>query len=1032
MHKFFFPLILLLFGFSMQSQNIFNPFEKYYSAIEWRHIGPFRGGRSCAVTGLVNQPNTYIMGSTGGGVWKTSDSGKTWKNISDSYFGGSIGAVAISESDPNILFAGTGEETVRGNVSSGEGVWRSEDGGKTWVFSGLKNTRHISRIRIHPKNANLVYLAAMGDLYKPNSDRGIYKSIDGGKNWKKVLFVNDSAGAVDLIFDPSLPRIMYATTWKVQRSPYSLESGGKGSSMWKSTDGGETWREIRQNKGLPEGIWGISCITICPTLPDRLYAMIENENGGLFRSDDGGDSWEKINESRDLRQRAWYFSRLQADPLDPNTVYVLNVSFHKSTDGGKSFKTISTQHGDNHDIWINPQNPSNLIVGNDGGAQISMNSGSNWSSVQNQPTAQFYRLTVDNSFPFRIYAAQQDNSTVRISHRTSGNKIGNEDWESTAGGESGHIAVDPDNPDIVYGGSYGGYLTRYDHKNNLSRNIHVWPDNPIGYGAENLKYRFQWNFPILFSRHKPKKLFTASNHLHVSYNEGQSWETISPDLTRNDPSKLKPSGGPITKDNTSVEYYCTIFAIAESVKKEDLIWVGSDDGLVHLTMDGGKLWTNVTPKDLPSWCMINSIEADPFNAAGAYIAATSYKSGDYRPYLYKTEDYGKNWKKIISGIDDEHFTRALRADPVTKGLLYCGTERAMYVSFDDGMKWYNFQMNLPKVPITDLLIKDYSLIAATQGRSLWMIDDLTPLRNIQEKQTQKKYLLPPKPAYRMSGGMDKSIVNAGINHPSQLMLYNYLDSFNLKDSVEIKLLSTKGELVTQLSTFHKDKKYRIELKSGANLILVPFTMESAKSVDGMIMWGASLDGPLAPPGKYKIVYKSKNYIDSIDCQIIRDLRYPATDQDVVRLYNFIMKLRNKVDESHKTILNIRDVRKQLSEFAAKIEKNDKSTTFFKLKSQIDSTLNSIENELYQTKMQSVQDPINFPIKLTNKLAHLIALYNGSSYPPTNQAEELAMVLTDMIDQQILYFKNLQNNELKEINQLIRKSEWDVISPSKFE
>lgn len=1028
----FIYLLPLLLNFMPSVYGQKTPYEKYYSAAEWRLVGPFRGGRSCAVTGIPNQPNSYLMGSTGGGIWKTSDSGKNWKNISDPFFGGSIGAIAISESDPNILFAGTGEETVRGNVSSGEGIWKSEDAGKTWFFAGLKYTRHISRIKIHPKNSNLIYLAAMGDLYQPNQERGIFKSVDGGKNWNKVLFVNDSVGAIDLIFDPGLPRIMYATTWKVQRTPYSLNSGGNGSSMWKSLDGGETWKEIGKNKGLPTGLWGISCLTICPSQTERLYAMIENENGGLFRSDNGGDTWERVNESRDLRQRAWYFSRLLADPLDPNTVYVLNVSLHKSTDGGKSFKTIPTQHGDNHDIWINPGNPSNMIVANDGGAQISLNGGASWSSVHNQPTAQFYRVSTDNSFPFRIYAAQQDNSTVRILHRNTKNRIDEGDWESTAGGESGHIAVDPDNPDIVYGGSYGGYLTRYDHKNQLSRNIHVWPDNPIGYGAEDLKYRFQWNFPILFSTHKPKKLYTASNYLHVSYNEGQSWETISPDLTRNDREKLKPSGGPITKDNTSVEYYCTIFAVAESKIKQDLIWVGSDDGLVHITEDGGKNWTNVTPSELPEWCMINCIEADPFHAGGAYIAATSYKSGDYKPYLFKTEDYGKNWKKIISGISEEHFTRVIRADPISKGLLYCGTERGAYISFNDGKRWYDFQMNLPIVPITDLLIKDYSLIAATQGRSLWMIDDLTPLRDIKESEKEKYFLSKPKPAYRISGKMDKSVSNSGINHPSQIMLYVYLDSFNVKDSVEINLMNSNDKLVTNLSTYHKDKNYKIELNSGSNLILVPFKLEPAKSVEGMIMWGASLEGPLAPPGDYKIIFKSKKFTDSTKCTIIRDLNYPVEDNDVTRLYNFIKLSRDKVDEAHKTIINIRDVRRQLFDFSTKIENNEQNKPFFKLKTHIDSILSSIENELYQTKMQSVQDPINYPIKLTNKLAHLIALYNGASYPPTNQAEELGKYLSALIDAEILRFKNLQNNELKEINQLIRKAEWEIISPNKVE
>ena len=551
-----------------------------YGGLEFRLLGPFRGGRSAAVTGVPGKPNLYYFGSTGGGVWRSQDGGNSWQNISDGYFGGSIGAVAVSDWDNNVIYVGGGEKTVRGNVSYGYGMWKSSDAGKSWQQTGLENSRHISRVRIHPKNPDLVYAAVMGDLYKPSAERGVYRSKDGGKSWERVLFTNENAGAVDLILDPTNPRILYATTWRIRRTPYSLESGGEGSDIWKSTDSGDTWTKMSGNEGLPDkkkGPWGISGITVSPANPERVWALIEAAEGGLFRSDNGGKTWQKVNEDRSLRQRAWYYTRLYADPKDADIVYVLNVNYHKSTDGGRSFKASNAPHGDHHDLWIAPEDPSRMIIGDDGGAQVSYNGGSTWTTYYNQPTAQFYRLTADNHFPYRIYAAQQDNSTIRIPHRTNGWAITERDWEPTAGGESAHIAVDPNNSEIVYGGSYGGYLTRLNHETGEERAINVWPDNPMGWGAEGMKYRFQWNFPVFFSPNDTKALYAASNHLHVTRDEGMSWEIISPDLTRNDPKTLKSSGGPITQDNTGVEYYGTIFAAAESPYETGLLWTGFHD-----------------------------------------------------------------------------------------------------------------------------------------------------------------------------------------------------------------------------------------------------------------------------------------------------------------------------------------------------------------------------------------------------------------------------------------------------------------------
>ncbi|MDA7717064.1 glycosyl hydrolase, partial [bacterium] len=707
---------------------------------------------------------------------------------SDGFFGGSIGSIAISKSDPNVIYVGGGEKTLRGNVSSGYGLWKSVDAGKTWVQAGLSKTRHIPRIAVHPTNPDIVYAAALGNIYKSTQDRGVYKSTDGGKTWNKILFANKDAGAVDLILDPNNPRILYASTWNARRTPYSLSSGGDGSALWKSADSGKTWSEISKNKGFAKDTLGIMGITVSPANSERVWAIVENkEKGGVYRSDDGGETWNQLNSSRSLRQRAWYYSRIYADPQDIDVVYVVNVSYHKSKDGGKNFSSYNAPHGDHHDLWIAPENPKRMIIGDDGGAQTTYDGGETWSTYHNQPTSQFYRVTTDNSFPYRIYAAQQDNSTIRIRHRSTGSSISEKDWEETAGGESAHIAVDPKNNDIVYGGSYDGFLTRVNHKTETIRSISVWPDNPMGHGAEDMKYRFQWNFPVLFSKHNPNRLYTFSNHVHVTENEGQNWEVISPDLTRNDPDKQKSSGGPITQDNTSVEYYCTIFAAAESPLKEGLLWVGSDDGLVHVSKDGGKSWNNVTPKGMPEWMMINSIEPSAFAEGTCYIAGTKYKSGDFNPYLYKTTDYGASWTKITTGIQEEHFTRVLREDPKQKGLLYAGTETGMYISFNDGATWQSFQLNLPIVPITDLTIKDNNLIVATQGRSLWIIDDLTILHQLNNTvKTKNEILYQPKDSYRMGGRSSKDSKTKGTNHPGGIMTYFYLKNFDKeKDTVSL-------------------------------------------------------------------------------------------------------------------------------------------------------------------------------------------------------------------------------------------------------
>ncbi|MEM7108639.1 MAG: glycosyl hydrolase, partial [Bacteroidota bacterium] len=961
--------------------------ENLYSGLGWRSIGPFRGGRSAAATGVPGKPNLYYFGATGGGVWRTTDAGNTWENISDGYFGGSIGAVAVSEWDNNVIYVGGGEVTVRGNVSYGYGMYKSVDAGKTWTHIGLKNSRHIPRVRIHPKNPDLVYAAVLGDLYKATEERGIYRSEDGGKTWNRILFANADAGAVDLIMDPNNPRILYASTWRIRRTPYSLESGGEGSALWKSTDGGDNWTNISANEGLPGGIWGISGVTVSPVNSNRIWAIIENKDGGVYRSDDAGKTWKKLNSSRSLRQRAWYYTRIYADTEDEDRVYVMNVRYHRSKDGGKTFEAFNAPHGDHHDLWIAPEDNQRMVIADDGGAQVSFDGGENWSTYNNQPTIQFYRVTTDNHFPYRIYGAQQDNSTLRIAHRTTGRSIGARDWEPTAGGESAHIAVNPDNNDIVYGGSYDGFLTRLNHKTGEIRAVNVWPDNPMGHGAEEMKYRFQWNFPIFFSPHDSKKLYTTSNHVHVSYDEGESWQVISPDLTRNDSTKLGSSGGPITKDNTSVEYYCTIFAAAESPYEKDLIWTGSDDGLIHVTRDGGKNWQNVTPPSMPEWMMINSIDIDPFTKGGAYVAGTRYKLGDYTPYLYRTKDYGKTWKLITGGIPGDHFTRVLRADPKRKGLLYAGTETGMYISFDDGVSWQSMQMNLPTVPITDLAVKNDNLIAATQGRSFWIIDDLTPFHQLNSSlNNSEAHLFKPMDSYRIRGGSGRDSKTVGKNHPGGVMVHYYLKDTAKMDTLRIEMLETSGQLIKAFSTApsKKEKEGKLEVKPGLNRLVWNMRYNGAEGFDGMILWWASLNGPMALPGEYKVKMTYKGTTQEQSFKIVKDLRSGSSEADLKAQFDFLNEVIAKLSETNESIKKIREARDQIKTVTSRL-KEDQGAEIKDMAKTILKEMKVIEEALYQTKNQSGQDPLNFPIRLNNKLGHLNSLMAMGDYKPTKQA-----------------------------------------------
>lgn len=1019
--------LLLLFS-ELTAQTVDTIF---FNGIKYRGIGPFRGGRSCAVTGVPSDPMLYYFGATGGGVWKSTNASGTWKNISDGFFGGAIGSIAVSAFDPNIIYVGTGEETVRGNVSSGNGMWKSEDAGKTWQHVGLEDSRHITRIAIDPRNPDVVYAACLGHLYGPNDQRGVYKTTDGGKTWNRILFVSKEAGAVDLNMDPANPRILYATFWKILRTPYSLESGGEGSGIWKTTDGGATWKNLSSNKGMPSGIMGIIGVSVSKPDHERVYAIIENEHGGVFRSDDGGANWIKINEDRNLRQRAWYYTRIYADPKDKDKVYVLNVGFWRSKDGGKTFQQISTPHGDHHDLWINPENTDHMIIADDGGAQVTVDGGESWSSYYNQPTAQFYRVATDNHFPYRIYGAQQDNSTVRILHRTDGGSIGESDWQPTAGAESGWLAPDPKNNDIVYGGNYSGYINMMNHSTGEERVVTVWPDDPMGHGAIDFKYRFQWNFPLLFSIHDPNTLYACSNILFKTTNGGQSWQAISPDLTRHDTTKLGPSGGPITKDNTSVEFYATIFTMAESPLKAGIIWTGSDDGLIYLTTDGGQNWKNVTPPAslLPEWAQINSIEANPFAEGGLYVAATRYKSDDYKPYLLKTDDYGKTWKKIVNGIAQNHFTRVVRSDTQSKGLLFAGTEEGMYVSFNDGNNWQTFQQNLPIVPITDLTIKNEDLIVATQGRSFWMIDDVTPLRKLDADVMKKDFwVYQPRETVRMRGSSRGNNLTSGENLQSGAMTYFYLKEMPDSNSIALKFKDEQGNLIDEFKPKAKERQNRLAFTKGLNRFIWDMRYPDAERFDGLILWGGGgMRGPLACPGNYKATLVNGKDSMTVDFTIAKDPRSSSSAADMKEQFDFLLSARDKLSETHRTIKQIRNIRKQIQDANTKLKDRKEAADLKKTGEDIIKQLTVIEETLYQTKNRSSQDPLNFPIRLNDKLAALASGVADGDFKPTDQANEVKTELVSKIDAELAKFKNIIDNEIPGYNKAVHSVDIPAVT-----
>jgi photosystem II stability/assembly factor-like uncharacterized protein len=999
----------------------------FYKALQWRSIGPHRGGRVVAVAGHPTDPLTFYFGGTGGGVWRTTDGGLTWENISDGFFKtGSVGAIAVSEADPNVIYVGMGESCWRGNISPGDGVYKSTDGGKTWKHMGLAETQFIARIRIHPKNPDLVYVAAMGHAFGPNPERGVYRSRDGGKTWEKVLYKSDKAGAVDLAMDPNNPRILYAALYEARRYPWGFVSGGPDSGIYKTTDGGDTWTDITNNPGLPKGLKGRIGITVSPARPDRVWAIIEAEGDGkgLYRSDDGGATWQKVNGDPELVQRPWYYMHVVADPQDPETVYVLNVQFWKSTDGGRTFTRIPTPHGDNHDLWIDPRNPKRMIEGNDGGATVTFDGGASWSSLLTQPTAQFYHVTVDRRFPYRVYGAQQDNTTLSVPSRSDYGAITQAEWYPVGGCESGYIAVRPDDPDIVFAGCYGGQLTRYDHRTRQTQDISVWPDNPMGWGAKDLKYRFQWTFPILISPHDPNVLYVAGNHVFRSTDEGRSWEVISPDLTRNDKSKMEPSGGPITKDNTSVEYYGTVFALAESYVQKGVLWAGSDDGLVHVSRDGGKTWENVTPKDLPEWSRISIIEPSHFDAGTAYLAANRYQLDDFRPYLYKTTDFGKTWKRITRGIPPNAYTRVIREDPVRRGLLYAGTEFGVFVSFDDGETWQSLQLNLPVVPIHDMVVQDDDLVVATHGRSFWILDDLTVLRQITPDALRTAvYLFQPAPTVRFRGGFARNVPNAGQNPPNGVVVYYYLRE-KPKGEIRLEFLDASGRVIRTFSSQapaegEEEREPRLPAEAGLNRFVWNLRYPGPQRVRGLVLWGGWPEGPLALPGTYRVRLTVDGQAYEQSFEVLRDPRVSTPPEALARQFELLLQIRDKVSEVHRAILTIREVRQQVESAVRRAAGQSYAETLRKTAQSLLDKLTAIEEGLVQTRSKAPQDPLNYPIHLNNKLTLLMRVVDSADAAPTRQAYEVFEELRRRADIELTRLREVLEKDVGAFNQMVR-------------
>ncbi len=1045
------------------------------ASLRWRSVGPHRGGRVVAVAGHPTEPMTFYFGACAGGVWKTTDGGAYWENVSDGFFEtAAVGALAVAPSEPSVVYAGTGEACIRGNVSHGDGVYRSSDGGRTWTNVGLRDTRHIGRVRVHPRDADLVYVAALGHAWGSNRERGVFRSKNGGATWEQVLFRSERAGAIDLSMDAQNPRVLYAAVWEAQRTPWGMSSGGPDSSLWKSTDGGDTWTDITRNAGLPRGVLGRIGIAVSPADGRRVYAVIEAEDGALFRSDDGGSTWQRRSEEAGLRGRPWYYMHVFADPADADTAWVADYALWKSIDGGKTFVEVATPHGDNHDLWIDPSNPRRMIEGNDGGACVTFNGAQSWSTIYNQPTAQFYHVCADDQRPYRIYGSQQDNWAISLPSQSHRGAITAADWIQPGGGESGYIAVKPGDPAIVVGGSVGsgpgmGRLIHYDHRTGQERIISVWPEAyGMGIPPAEHRHRFQWTFPVFYSRWDPRELWIAGNRIFRSLDEGQSWEVVSPDLTRNDPAKLGPSGGPITRDNTGAEVYCTIFALAESPHEKDVLWAGTDDGLVHLSRDRGRTWQRVTPPDLPEWALVSVLEPSPHDAATCYVAATRYKLDDVRPYLWKTSNYGHTWTPIAGGLPDGEITRVVREDPNRRGLLYCGTETGVWVSLDEGGSWQRLRSNLPVTPIHDLIVKDTDLVVATHGRSFWILDDLTPLHQMADGiASGDAHLFAPRPvvrwrayrghgmkpgpgrevAYRLAGSIgyayrqvesptgekQERLLDAGENPPSGVIVHYWLrdvpaDDITLTfldaDGREIRSFTSRRSDAARDGAAAGDDEPRLTKEAGANRFVWNLRGPDATRLPDNKGRGGSIEmlaAPRLPPGSYQARLTVGDRTLTQGFEVVKDPRVQATDEDLREQFAWAKRSHDLLIRLHDAVLALRDVRAQAEAWAGRI-----ATPAVKdAAAALARTLTSIEGELIQVQSEN---PRMFPAKLNSRVATLVPFVEHSDAAPTAALRELTESLDLRAGMELAKLDRCLAEDVPAFNALCREAGVAAIVP----
>ncbi len=998
--------------------------QAVFNSLRWRSIGPNRGGRSLTAAGSVSRPFEYYFGAVGGGLWKTMDGGVTWRPVTDGQIrSSSVGAVAVSESNPDVIYIGMGETQLRGNIMQGDGVYKSTDAGKTWKHMGLGDTHAISRIRVHPSNPGVVYVASLGHPFGPNAERGVFKSTDGGKTWRKVLFRSNKAGAVDVCFDPSDPRVMFAAIWEVFRTPWMLSSGGPESGLFKSTDGGETWTEITRNPGLPQGVVGKIGVSVSGADGKRVYAIVENENGGVFVSDDAGATWKRVSEDRRLRQRAFYYTRIYADPKSRDTAYVLNTGFYKSTDGGKTYTTIRVPHGDNHDLWIAPNDPKRMVNSNDGGGNVSINGGESWTG-QSYPTAQLYHVATTKDIPYHVCGAQQDNTTICVSSEERRSSRTGETMYAVGGGESGYIAPHPKNPNLFYAGSQGALLTRFDRGTGHTRDIQVYPVFFSGMPAKALKERWQWTFPIVFSRHDPNVIYTSSQHLWKTTNDGMSWEHISPDLTRGDPSTLGDSGGPITKDQNGPEIYGTIFTIAPSFHDASTIWTGSDDGLAYLTRDGGKNWENITPKHLPEFSRISLIEASPHKPGTAYLAAKRYQLDDRAPYIFKTEDYGKTWTKIVAGIRANDYVHAVREDQKRAGLLYAGTEHGVYVSFDEGAQWQSLSLNLPDTQVPDLVVEENDLVIATHGRSLYILDDIGILRQMTPVVAGSDvHLFQPRTATR---GLNQAVIDYYLKREA--------------DKVTIEILNAKGQVVRSFVGTPEDDKRRERgaepesfgphgprppaRKAGANRFVWDLRYPGATVFEGMVLWSARAEvGPLAVPGEYQVRLTANGQTQTQRFAVRKDPRLTiVTEEDLAEQFKLAMQVRDKTSEANEAVILIREIKKQIKDRSDKV----KQTRITEAGEAVSRKLSVVEEEIYQVRNRSSQDPLNFPIKLNNQIAALRRSIETGDGRPTSQSYVVFRELSAALDAQLKRLAEIIKNDLAGLNKILGENRLDSI------